>query len=500
MKAKVGLAIITQSNKDFYRDMGNYTCQLAATIVEKYGGYPSAVFEMDIEKPIKVETFIDYVKDQLGVERPVFGFSVCGGIQFSSLLGLSRLLNERGYFSFIAGPGSKDYYFPEVGWRNYENKFQGNHDKFDFLLYGPAEQAIPVLRDIRSGGDYTSHNGVGLVLNGEKVLNPQSKVDLDFLAEVNWSNVYSITSKGVRPRRVGMGVVLAQWGCPYASKRNIIEINPPNGLESIGKTAIDVQGCTFCGYAAEIPKAHTLPLEHILAQVSAVPMIEGKSSFFLIHQYPLSVLGKIIEKSSVSIGEIAITLRPDHLVRNSAVVEETIQEAYRKGIEIKVYCVGFESFLPKILTFLNKGVTVEQNFEAISLLFKLAEKYPKNFNVKSGAHGWIFPTPWHSEEDMRSELKVVKSNGWVKNLFDDNVIDRELVISHTDYLADWIRSIEDKIGIRFQRNELGLIEWYTEAAQKWPSFLYGRKNTTLLDGKKGRFIGASSELIFLDDL
>jgi hypothetical protein len=122
------------------------------------------------------------------------------------------------------------------------------------------------------------------------------------------------------------------------------------------------------------------------------------------------------------------------------------------GIRILLTSIGLESFDDKILSNLNKGVTVETNLEAIRLMRQLQEEFPDCWGYSSteGAiHGFIHPTPWDTSETEMNTQRTIGMYALPNDVLPPH--STPLIIHHASFLGDWIRQIELSEGIRFRR-------------------------------------------------
>jgi hypothetical protein len=157
-------------------------------------------------------------------------------------------------------------------------------------------------------------------------------------------------------------------------------------------------------------------------------------------------------------------------------VRSTIIQAQEKRITLDLSCIGFESFTPNVLRNLNKDTSVEQNMSEIEIMIDLEDNFP-NFNITPGCHGLIVPTPWHTSDDLAKEFTLFTEKDWVKRIYGGAIFGRQLRITHTGDLSNWIRFVEENARVTYKRNRFGQIEWHTEDAETWP-FEYSRKNKT----------------------
>jgi hypothetical protein len=285
---------------------------------------------------------------------------------------------------------------------------------------------------------------------------------------VDWDNLL-ILGEGLNKRKVQAGVVLAQRGCPYSLQSKLLPIDPPIGID-LPVYEVQTNGCSFCRYGEPL----TIPLTHVLSQIRNIPLVNGKRHFYLSHQNPFPLLPKLIEQAE-DVGTIHLMSLPGFIRDHANRVRSTIIQAQEKGISLDVSCIGFESFTPNVLKNLNKNTSVEQNMREIEIMLDLADTFP-NFNITPGCHGLIVPTPWHTSDDLAKEFALLIEKDWAKRIYGGTICERQLRITHTGPLSNWIRFVEENARVTYTRNRFGQIEWHTEDAETWP-FAYSRKNT-----------------------
>lgn len=460
------LVIITPHLKTRLGECGKYSCQLAATIVSKYSDHRSNVIEVDFDDKVTADSLVTRIRDDLGFNDPIFAFSLLNSSSAADFLFLSRQLKQRGYKTFVAGAEIDYVYLPEVRHREYEHRFQGNTTEFDFLFEGPAEHIIPVLDDIQARKEYAGRPGVTTVRDSEVVRGNRPQYCIDKLVEVDWENLL-ILSDGINKREIQSGVVLAQRGCPYGSRSKLLAIDPPIGID-LPFYEIQTKGCSFCHYGGPL----TIPLKHVLSQIRNIPLANGKRTFYLSHQYPFPILPELIEQAE-DVGTIYLMSLPGFIRNHTDRVRSTIMRAQEKGITLNMSCIGFESFTQNVLRNLNKDTSVEQNMKEIEIMLDLEDNFP-NFNITPGCHGLIAPTPWHTSDDLAREFALLIEKDWMKRIYGGAIFMRQLRITHTGDLSNWIRYVEENARVTYKRNRFGQIEWHTEDAETWP-FEYSRK-------------------------
>jgi hypothetical protein len=463
------LVIITSHLKTHIGECGKYSCQLAATIVSKYSNHRSIVIEVDFGDGVTTDSLVACVRNDLGFNDPIFGFSLLKSSSIADYLFTARQLKQRGYKTFVAGAEIDYVYLPEVGHKTHEHRFQGNTREFDFLFEGPAEHIIPVLDDIQACKDYAGRPGVTTVRDSEVVRGKQLQYRIDKLVEVDWGNLL-ILGDGLIKREIQSGVVLAQRGCPSGSQSKLLAIDPPVGIY-LPTYEIQTKGCSFCHYGGPL----TIPLKHVLSQIKNIPVVNGKRNFYLSHQNPFPLLPKIIEQAE-DIGTIHLMSIPGFIINQTNRVRSIIMQAREKRITLDLSCIGFESFTPNVLRNLNKNTSVEQNIREIEVMIDLENKFP-NLHITAGCHGLIIPTPWHTSDDLAKEFALLIEKDWMKRIYGGAILERQLRITHTGDLSDWIRFVEENARVAYQRNSFGQIEWYTEDAETW-RFDYSRNNKT----------------------
>ena len=134
------------------------------------------------------------------------------------------------------------------------------------------------------------------------------------------------------------------------------------------------------------------------------------------------------------------------------------------GIYVLLSSIGFESFDDTLLRNLNKGLTVEKNLQAIRLIRRLKEEFPKQlgYSSKEGAnHGFIHPTAWDTKETSAQIQKTIYLYGLQNDILPAH--STPLIIHHASALGHWIREIERREGLWFKRHG-SIINWW-EAPQ-----------------------------------
>ena len=439
--------------------------QMAATVIQENTSYECIVVAVarEDDKTALKKGFADYFEG----ERPVIGFSTLSGRQ--DLFALAKELKDEGVFTILAGPQADVDYIGEKGWKDHDHRFKGVSDRFSLALHGPAEQAIELLQDLdaRRGGEIP-----GLLCrraDGEVIQPPKRAWDQRFLAKVTWGNFYRVGKGGIEPIRINTGQVLQQVGCPYAAKARWVEIDYPAALagKSGRKVRIWLKGCSFCDVAVDKGYYGALEMETVLAQIDCLPeTVDGrKIPFELINENALPGLPPLLTKlreRGVRLTLINLTLRADWFLKGERWLREALALAMSMGTRILLASIGFESFDDRILNNLNKGLNVEMNLRAIQLMRRLKEEFPDGWGysrVDGAIHGLIHPTPWDTDETWMNIQSLMDRNGLPLDILPDHSI--PLIIHHASGLGDWIREVETREGIRFER--LGsIIEWWDE--------------------------------------
>ena len=124
--------------------------------------------------------------------------------------------------------------------------------------------------------------------------------------------------------------------------------------------------------------------------------------------------------------------------------------------------IGFESFSDVLLHNLNKGLSVETNLAAVDLIRRMKHAFPRELGYlrsEGGNHGFIHPTPWDTPA-TESEIERVIAK---YDLAQDNLPEHStpLIIHHASGLGGWIRAIENRENIRF--NRIGsIVAWWDD--------------------------------------
>jgi len=172
---------------------------------------------------------------------------------------------------------------------------------------------------------------------------------------------------------------------------------------------------------------------------------------------------ELADELSIELSQINLTLRADYLLKGLQSLEEALEIAQQKDIRILLSSIGFESFDDTILKNLNKGVNRQINLDAIQAIRELKPKYPAHFGYlkEEGAnHGFIHPTPWDNRETSYETHKIISMYRLSLDILPNH--STPLIIHHASGLADWIRQIELRDNIEFERVGTTIGWWQTK--------------------------------------
>jgi hypothetical protein len=438
--------------------------QMAATIIEKNSGYECIVVTVTNkdDKSLIKKSLYDY----FGRQTPVIGFSSLSGRE--DLFSFAKELKEEGAITILAGPQAYPDYIGEIRWNEHPHRFKGVSDCFSFSLKGPAEQIIPLLEDISDKKKWISSPGVSLIINEDRVVTNNAKSwDENFLKAVNWNNLYRLGKEGFIPIKVTTGQVLQQIGCPYAAAERWIDIDYPVAMETQEKEKIKIQarGCSFCDVAIDKGFYGELDMDTVLSQISCLPELDNgrKIPFELINENPLFSLPRLLKEAknrNISLSQMNLILRADYFLKGEARLRESLLTALETGMRILISSMGFEAFDNAILLNFNKGVDVETNLKAVRLMRDLKNEFGDvwGYSGSEGAvHGFIHPTPWDSNETELNTRRNMAVYGLERDIIPSH--STPLIIHHACALADWIREVEDRKGVKYKRHG-SIIGWW----------------------------------------
>ncbi len=429
--------------------------QMAATIIED-----QCVCECIVIAASREDDRISLKKalaDYFGAHRPIIGFSALSGRE--DLFSLAAELKAEGAITILAGPQASVDFSGERGWRDHPHRFKGLWRSFNYGLQGPAEQVLPLLNrpgtnDVLSIPGLLVADADGIVRqNAPKVWSP------NYLGRVRWENIYILAKDGLAPLNVRTGQVLQHIGCPHAARTTEPRIDYPDSISSgrAKATRLRMRGCSFCDVAVDKGFHGTLDTETVIQQICCLPEAPDgrKIPFELINEYPLPILSDLLSEvhsRHIGISQINLTLRADGLISGIQHLRAVLAVAARRDIFVLLSSIGFESFDDRILRNLNKGLSVAKNLQAIRLMRQLKEEFGDAFGYSSreGAnHGFIHPTAWDTEETAAEIQKTIYLYGLQNDVLPPH--STPLVIHHASALGDWIREIEHREGLRWQR-------------------------------------------------
>ena len=440
--------------------------QMAATIINDHTDYHAIVVGVTNEDhPQALKAALSrHFKDQ----RKVVGFSSLGGRP--DLFDLARELKATGAVTILAGPQAGPDYRGEVGWQTHPHRFRGLSDHFSFALHGPAQQIVPVLA---AGFDRISaFDGILFRDNDDRIIeNPPIPWEDQYLSTVDWGTLYRLKGTVFEPVTITTAQVLQQIGCPHAARCRTVSIDYPCGLVKADSQplaiVIDQKGCSFCDVAADKGYMGSVDESAVQAQLAGLPTgSDGrKISFELINENPLFRLAGLIEMAdelSITLSQINLTLRADYLLKGLRRLEGVLESAREKDIRILLSSIGFESFDDTILKNLNKGVTRQVNLDAVRAIRELKPKFPAHFGYlkEEGAnHGFIHPTPWDHPEIACEINKTIVIYRLSQDILPHH--STPLIIHHASGLGEWIRQIELRENIEFERIGTTIGWWQT---------------------------------------
>ena len=439
--------------------------QMAATIIQEHTPYQCLVIA--VTRQYDRMTLKKSLADYFGRERPVIGFSTLSGR--ADLFALAKEFKEEGALTILAGPQADVDYHGEVAWEKQEHRFKGLSENFSVALHGPAEQVIPLLKDLdlREKGEVPGLHLKGK--NGKTVQNQAKGWDQRFLRRVCWDNLYQVEGTGLQALKITTGQVLQQIGCPHAAETRWVEIDYPTSLagRQERKVRVHLRGCSFCDVAADKGFCGLLEMESVLGQIRCLPETHDnrKIPFELINENVLPSLLPLLtacEQEKIRLSQINLTLRADWFIRGEGRLREALGLADSLGIKILLASIGLESFDDTLLRNLNKGLSLETNLRAIRLMRRLKQEFPEPwaYSRTDGAiHGFIHPTPWDTEGTWANIQRVIDQYALPSDILPRHSI--PLIIHHASGLGDWIRELEMREGCRYKRSGT-IIEWWEE--------------------------------------
>jgi len=439
--------------------------QAASSIITRQTPYECLVVAVTNEdEPRKVKKALH---DYFGSQKPLVGFSYLSGRP--DLLALAAELKAEGATTLLAGPQANVDFRGEIGCDRHPHRFQGLADHFRFALHGPAEQLVPLLRRESPAALPDIAGALYLDEKGSRVESPEFDWDPAVFSGIDWSNIYRVVDSRLKAIEITAAQVLQQLGCPWAARSTPAKIDYPaflpNGAEET--VHLELAGCSFCDVATDKGLVSGFPHEVVLDQVSALPeTIEGrKIPFELINENPLPGLPHLLEgiqKRGLEISRINLTLRADWLLKAERHLQAALEMARDMHIRIVFASIGFESFSDILLGNLNKGLSVDANLAAVDLIRRMKDAFPRALGYlrnEGGNHGFIHPTPWDTSATEAEVGGIIAKHDLARDILPDH--STPLIIHHASGLGAWIRRIESRENLRF--NRIGsIIAWWDD--------------------------------------
>jgi hypothetical protein len=461
------MVIITSFFKD--ETYGLLGPQMAATIIQDQTSHECIV--VAVTRDYDQVALKNCLADYFGLERPLIGFSALSGRE--DLCALAKALREEGAVTILAGPQAAVDFIGEEGWRNRPHRFKGLADNFNFGLQGPAEQVIGLLNGLDGNNGSQIPGLLYKDRDGHLNQNPARDWNEKYFGEVRWDNIFITGKDGIVPLKIVTGQVLQHIGCPHANRSTSLEIDYPVSISEGQRKRIklSLKGCSFCDVAADKGFFGKLDRETVISQIHCLPEADDgrKIPFELINENPLPTLSALlreVNRCGIELSQINLTLRADWFISGIDHFKEALRMAGKLGVYVLVSSIGFESFDDAILRNLNKGLSVAKNLTAIRLLRQLKEEFPHRlgYSTREGAnHGFIHPTPWDTKETAAEIQKTIYLHGLQNDILPPH--STPLIIHHASGLAHWIREIERREGLRFERYG-SIIGWWDEPQQE----------------------------------
>jgi hypothetical protein len=439
--------------------------QMAASVIQENTPYECIVVAVarEEDKSLIKKALYDY----FGPHRPIIGFSTLSGRE--DLFLFARELKEEGAFTILAGPQADMDFLGEKDWKGYPHRFRGLSANFSFAIHGPAEQAIDLLHNIDTNGWQDTPGLLFVKDDGEVTQNTKKGWEAQFLGKVRWDNIYKVGEEGIVPLKITTGQVVQHIGCPHAARGRWVKVDYPVSADEGGgkKVRLFLRGCSFCDVAVDKGFQGALDMETVLSQISCLPESPDRKKipFELINENPLPGLSNLLKEvraRDIRPSQINLTLRADWFLRGEKSLREALHLARDMGVRILLASMGFESFDDKILSNLNKGLDVQTNLRAVSLMRQLKEEFPQEWAYSRGEgaiHGFIHPTPWDSQETSARIQQIITRYGLPNDILPDH--STPLIIHHASALGDWIREVEQREGVQFKRYG-SIIGWWHE--------------------------------------
>lgn len=415
--------------------------QTAATYITKRLSIPCIV--IGLQRGFSTEALLSFV-DQYHTDKPrIAAFShLCGR---KDIFDLVPLLRGAGYRTVLGGPQAAQDYRGEDHHQKYRHRFQGFRDLFDVALHGPVDHVT---------GEYLAEAIGSLEMPWKK----------DLSLDTDWSNLY-IFHEGLKRVDVQVAQVLHAIGCPWAKKGCEVLVDPPSALKDrLPPLPVHASGCIFCDVARDKGFYGQVDEETVWSQIDRLPEKgDRKIPFELIDEYPIRPLRKLLsglDERHIQLSQVNLVSRVDDINRHKEELVDVLKTARAKGMTIMFSSIGFESFSDTILRNFNKGISVDDIVQCVNILRRLKEEFGETLRYRrdEGAnHGFIHPTPWDDTETAPETNR----NIFLYSFFDDILPEHStpLIIHHSSFLADWIREIEAKTGLIYNRDGTW-IEWW----------------------------------------
>jgi len=246
--------------------------------------------------------------------------------------------------------------------------FEGNND-FDYVVEGEAEITLPkLIRQLDEGNSKPTR-----IIKGEKpVLDDLQLEDFD-IYDFNNTATFSLYNGMLKPPMVP---IITSRGCPFK--------------------------CKFCQPAEIMHYGHKLRQNSVDRVIDELKLWREKYNFksmmfyddcFLNRRKWINEFCEKFQKEGFT-QEFLIQSRADQICRFKDELK-LLKESGMKGVVI-----GFESGNKRILEFLGKGCTVEENYEAGEILKQLGVKVIGNF---------MLGLPTETNEEMNDTVKLAKT-------------------------------------------------------------------------------------------
>ena len=433
----MGMIILSHHAGERYGLLGP---QVAASFITSELGISTIV--IGLLRNFDKEKLFEFIKEHYKNQEKIIGFShLCGRPDLFELIGELKTL---GFRTILGGPQAVSDLVGEGEIEKYPWRFKGLKDRVDLGFGGPVDGLSKELLESSKGSFSYQWN-------------------TDLYLKVDWDNLF-IFDDHLEKLEIETFQVLRGIGCPYASLKKTIFLDPPSFFKEGPTIEIEVRGCSFCDVAWDKGFCGFVDDEKVLEQIENLPeRRKRKMPFELIDEYPLVFLPKLLDLVSERgflLEQINLVLRPDDILRHRDKLEKSLNRLKSQGTKLLLASIGFESFSSKILLNLNKGITPEMNLEVVKILRDLKKRFPETllYRRDEGAvHGFIYPTPW---DDPHTEAETWKRVG-AYQLFEDILPSHStpLIIHHSSPLGEWIRKLEEKGFGPFKRHWT-IIEWW----------------------------------------